>query len=251
LQQDFAALGNRLVGILNGIDARLWDPAHDPCIPARYSVSRLEGKSRCKAVLQQSCGWRDEPRRLLIGMSTRLVEQKGWDIVLAADLLGTTDAQFVVLGSGQPHYHAALRALAAKAPDRVAVQFHFTDAAEHRLLAGADAVLMPSLYEPCGLTQMRAQRYGTVPIARAVGGLRDSIREGQTGLLFNEYSVPALEGTLRRTAQWYEDRVAWRGLVTGAMSQRFGWGEAGEQYLALYRRVVSVRSQLPERAVTK
>jgi len=122
-----------------------------------------------------------------------MVAQKGLDLVLGADLIATSDAQFIFLGSGEHRYQEALADLAAAVPDRVAVEFIFTDRLEHRLLAGADALLMPSLYEPCGLTQLRAQRYGAIPVARRVGCLGDSIGDGVTGFLFDAYTPAALE----------------------------------------------------------
>src|SRR5213593_240790 len=131
-------------------------------------------------------------------MSARMVAQKGLDLILGADLLYIPNAQFIFLGAGEHRYHEALGNLAAAAPDRMAVEFMFTDHLEHRLLAGADALLMPSLYEPCGLTQMRAKRYGAVPVARRVGGLSDSIVDGITGFLFDEYSPAALAQAIRR-----------------------------------------------------
>src|SRR5207247_2224827 len=193
LQEKFTELGDRVVGILNGIDPRLWNPATDPHITATYSIDELAGKRRCKAALQRAYGLPQRAHTPLFGMSARLVSQKGLDLVLGADLLGKTDAQFIFLGAGEHRYHAALTELAAAAPDRVAVEFAFTDHLEHGLLAGADLLLMPSLYEPCGLTQMRAQRYGTIPVARRVGGLLDSIVDGETGVLFAEYTSAALE----------------------------------------------------------
>src|SRR6266704_639049 len=177
LHDTFIGLGDRLAGILNGIDPDLWNP----------------------------------------------------------------DAQFIFLGAGEHRYHEALGNLAAAAPDRLAVEFMFTDHLEHCLLAGADALLMPSLYEPCGLTQMRAQHYGAVPVARRVGGLTDSIVDGVTGFLFDAYAPAALAQAVRRAVDAYGDRTAWRKLVRAAMAQQFGWDRSGEQYLALYRRALALR----------
>src|SRR5438552_15035509 len=128
----------------------------------------------------------------LFAMSARLVAQKGLDLILGGGLLAISDAQFVFLGGGENRYAQALTDLAAAAPDRIAAQVTFTDRVEHELLAGADMLLMPSLYEPCGLTQMRAQLYGTIPVARRVGGLTDTIEDGASGCLFGEYSPEAL-----------------------------------------------------------
>src|SRR5918995_3057483 len=149
----FIALGDRLVGVLNGIDQRIWNPATDAQITAQYSAEKLEGKRRCKAALQRSFGLPQRRRVPLFGMTGRLVTQKGLDIILGATGLLGSDAQFVFLGSGDPSYERALVDLASAAPNRIGVQLDFTDRLEHRLMAGADIFLMPSLYEPCGLTQ--------------------------------------------------------------------------------------------------
>jgi starch synthase len=240
LHDMFIAMGDRLTGILNGIDPVLWNPATDPEIAANYTSDDLAGKRRCKAALQKAYGL-TPGHTPLFGMSARMVAQKGLDLILGADLLETSDAQFIFLGAGERRYHEALADLAAAAPDRVAVEFMFTDHVEHRLLAGADALLMPSQYEPCGLTQMRAQHYGTVPVARRVGGLTDSITDGVTGFLFDDYSPAGLEEAIGRAVDSYADRAAWRKLVRAAMARPFGWDRSAEQYVALYRRALALR----------
>ena len=243
LHDTFTALGDRLQGILNGIDNQTWNPETDPHIAANYSASDLGGKRRCKAALQQAYDLPAQPQIPVFGMSARLVEQKGLDLVLGGDLLRSVDAQFIFLGSGEHRYHEALANLAAAAPERVVAEFAFTDRQEHLLLAGADLLLMPSLYEPCGLTQMRAQRYGAVPIVRAVGGLQDSVQDDVTGFLFDEYAPAALEGTVRRVLQRFEDRDAWRAMVRRAMGARFGWDQSTLQYSAAYRRALNARAR--------
>jgi starch synthase len=241
LHDTFTAMGDRLIGILNGIDPVLWNPETDPEIEGNFSGDDLAGKRRCKTALQRAYGLTLQGHTPLFGMSARMVAQKGLDLIIGADLLSTSDAQFIFLGSGEHRYHEALGDLAAAAPDRVAVEFAFTDHVEHRLLAGADALLMPSQYEPCGLTQMRAQHYGAVPVARRVGGLTDSIIDGVTGFLFDEYSPAGLEQAIRRAVASYADRTAWRKLVRAAMARPFGWDRSAEQYLALYRRALALR----------
>ncbi len=241
LHDTFIALGDRLQGILNGIDLQTWNPETDPHIAANYSAEDLSGKRRCKVALQRAYDLPAQAQMPVFGMSARLVEQKGLDLVLGGPLLQEVDAQFIFLGSGEHRYHEALANLAAAAPERVVAEFAFTDRQEHLLLAGADLLLMPSLYEPCGLTQMRAQRYGAVPIARAVGGLQDSVQDGVTGFLFDEYTPAALEATVRRVLQRYEDRDAWRAMVRRAMGARFGWDQSTLQYSAAYRRALTAR----------
>src|SRR5438094_7678749 len=242
LHDRFTELGDRLVGILNGIDPDLWNPETDPELTGNYSSEDLSGKRRCKTALQRAYGLAQRGHTPLFGMTARMVAQEGLDLILGADLLETSDAQFIFLGAGERRYHEALGDLAAAAPDRVAVEFMFTDHVEHRLLAGADALLMPSQYEPCGLTQMRAQRYGAVPVARRVGGLSDSISDGETGFLFDEYTPAALGLAVRRAVDCYGDRPAWRKMVRSAMTRDFSWGRSAERCLALYARALAVRS---------
>lgn len=235
LHETFVALGERLMGVTNGIDAEAWNPAIDDALPARYTSEDLSGKAACKAALQRSCGLEERPTALLVAMCTRLAQQKGFDIVLGADLLREGDAQFVFLGRGEARYERALADLAARAPGRVALRLDFSDALEHRVLGGADALLMPSFYEPCGLTQMRAQRYGTIPIARRVGGLADTIDDGASGFLFHDYSSEALVACLHRAAARFADAGGWREMMQRAMIRDFGWPAAARKYIALYR----------------
>jgi len=184
----FVSLRDRFVGIANGIDQTLWDPATNTLLPANYSAENLAGKLVCRESLQREMGIRPTDEMPIVAMSARLVSQKGLDLILGDPNYFAFDAQFVFLGSGEPRYQTALRAIADRAPNRIVADFAFTDELEHRLLAGADMCLMPSQYEPCGLTQMRAQRYGTIPIARRVGGLADTIEDGVTGFLFDDYT---------------------------------------------------------------
>jgi starch synthase len=240
LHETFVALGDHLMGVANGIDSEVWNPATDESLPAQYTSGDFSGKAACKAALQRSCGLEERPTSLLVAMCTRLAQQKGFDIVLGANLLGESDAQFVFLGRGETRYERALADLAARAPGRVVLRLDFSDALEHRVLGGADALLMPSFYEPCGLTQMRAQRYGTIPIARRVGGLADTIEDGASGFLFTDYSCEALVASLHRAAARYADAGGWREMMQRAMSRDFGWPQAAEKYIALYRRAATV-----------
>ena len=239
LHDMFIALGDRLVGILNGIDQRVWDPLSDPQILVPYTAENLEGKRRCKAGLQLSYGFPERPDVPLFGMTGRLVQQKGLDLILGSQRLFAHDAQFVFLGSGDPAYENALVALAAAAPDRIGVQLDFRDVLEHRLMAGVDLFLMPSLYEPCGLTQMRAQRYGSLPIGRRVGGLVDTIDDGVTGFLFAAYEAPALEEAAFRALATYARPGDWARMMHAAMARDFSWERSAAAYLDVYRRAVA------------
>ena len=236
LHDHFAALGERLTGVVNGIDLAVWNPGADPHLAAAYSVSHLEGKRRCKTALQEALGLSARPDVPLIAMCTRLTEQKGLDLVLGGALAGVGDAQFAFLGEGEARYASALERLAAEHPGRIAAVTTFHDALEHRLIGGADLVMMPSRYEPCGLTQMRAQRYGAIPVARRVGGLADTIQDGVTGFLFDEYTPPALGHTLGRALGMFASPDAWQSLVRAAMSSDVGWDRSVCAYAAVYQR---------------
>lgn len=230
-----------LHGILNGIDAARWDPARDPHLPARYGPGDLTGKVACKSALQRELGLPDHPRVPLLGMVGRLAGQKGVDLVLAAlpEILGL-DLQLAVLGSGQPEWEEAFARAARQRPDRLAVRLGFDEALAHRIQAGADAFLMPSRFEPCGLTQLYSLRYGTVPVVSAVGGLEDTVEDYDgvrrgTGFKFREYQAGAMMTALRRALDVYRDERAWRGLVERGMAQDFSWDASAARYEALFR----------------
>ncbi len=243
LHDVFTAMGPRLSGILNGIDQSVWTPSLDPQITARYSAEDLEGKKRCKAALQRSFGLPQRKKVPLFGMTGRLVTQKGLDLILASRDLLDIDAQFVFLGGGEAKYETALVELAKSAPDRIGVQLDFTDRLEHRLMAGADLFLMPSLYEPCGLTQMRAQRYGALPVARRVGGLADTIDDEVTGFLFDPYDAPAFEAAAFRALERLADPARWQQMMTVAMARDFSWERAADRYIDVYRDAVALAAR--------
>jgi starch synthase len=233
---------DRLRGILNGIDREAWNPATDPHLPARYDASDLRGKARCKAELQAEIGLAVLPDVPLLGMVSRLAEQKGLDLLAAAlpDALATSDAQLVVLGSGDEHYERLLAALAADFPARVGLRVGFDEALAHRIEAGADMFLMPSRFEPCGLNQLYSLRYGTVPIVHATGGLDDTVVEFDpatgtgTGFKFTPYAPDAFLAALRRAFVTRRDRDRWARLVANGMAQDFSWDRAALEYRRLY-----------------
>lgn len=236
-----AARQRDLVGILNGIDEALWDPARDVLLPAHYNAASLGGKAVCKAALQEELGLAAEPDVPLIAMVGRLTEQKGVDLVAAA--LGQMlelGSQVAVLGAGDPHWERALGELAA-GRDRVSARIGYDELLAHRMIAGADMFLMPSRFEPCGLTQMYAMRYGTLPIVRRTGGLADTVSEAGygsatgTGFLFDAAEVEALMAATRRAIIMYADKPAWRLAQRRAMQQDFSWGRAAEEYGWIYR----------------
>jgi starch synthase len=235
----FVAMRDRLVGIVNGIDQEVWDPARDPLLPRRFSSENLVGKKRCRIALQRATGlsrWQAP----IFGLTARLVTQKGLDLILGDPGYFAFDAQYVFLGHGDERYEDMLTELAERAPSRIAVKLDFTDEFEHLLLAGADMCLMPSLYEPCGLTQMRAQRYGTIPVARRTGGLADTIEDGVTGFLFDDYTPADFMRAAMRAVDQYRDTEAWEEMMREAMARDFGWERSAARYLTVYRRVLGL-----------
>jgi starch synthase len=241
LHHTFLGLHDRLVGVLNGIDYGIWNPETDPVIPANYSAEDLSGKAVCKAALQREYGLTENPSTLLIGMVARMVAQKGMDLILGGRAIRELDAQFIFLGSGEPRFEEALENLAAAHPSRIAVELDFTEEREHRVVAGADALLMPSLYEPCGLTQMRAMRYGTVPLARRVGGLDDTIEDGHTGLLFDDYKPERLDWLIERAIARYQKPATWRDTVEHGMAEDFSWERVVDRYYEVYEQAFETR----------
>jgi starch synthase len=244
LHHTFLGLHDRLTGILNGIDYRIWDPEKDPALPVNYSAEDLSGKAECKAALQREYGLEEDPEKLVIGMVARLVAQKGLDLILGGRALREEEkAQFIFLGSGEKRYEEGLKNVAAAHPHRVAVQLDFNEEREHRVVAGADALLMPSLYEPCGLTQMRAMRYGTPPLARRVGGLDDTIEDGHTGLLFDDYKPERLDWLIERAVARFQKPATWRDMVEHGMAEDFSWERAADRYFEIYEQAFEHRAE--------
>jgi starch synthase len=241
LHENFQLKGDRFVGILNGIDQTRWDPARDPVIPAPFSREDIGNKALCRLGLQRELGLEERSDVPIFVMAARLVQQKGLDLILENPWIFNADAQWVFLGNGDPRYVDGLRALAARYPDRVFVDTRFSDEREHWLMAGGDVLLMPCQYEPCGLTQMRAQRYGTVPLVRRVGGLADTVHDGITGFVFNEFTASAFAEAIARAIVAYRDRDQWFRMMRDGMARDFGWERSEERYRDLYRTVLSAR----------
>ena len=240
LHDTFIGLRDRFVGIVNGIDQRVWDPGTDKQITTHYTTDTLEVKKKCKASLQRAFGLKQRATIPIFAMSARLTYQKGLELILGYNDYFALDAQFLFLGAGEPRYMEELTELAGRAPGRIACEFNFTDRLEHRLMAGADMCLMPSQYEPCGLTQMRAQRYGTIPVARRVGGLADTIEDGVTGFLFDGYTSEEFMNAATRALDQYHDPPGWRAMMREAMSRDFGWERSESRYRDIYRRALSI-----------
>jgi len=242
-----------LTGILNGIDPEVWDPTTDPHLASRYTAEKLAGKSLCKLALQQRQRL-PERHELLIGMVQRLVEQKGIDILLQAlEPLMALPLQLVILGTGEAAYERSLRQWARRFPDRLAVALAFDNALAHQIEAGADAFLMPSRFEPCGLNQMYSMRFGTVPIVRRVGGLADTVvdvnpttaAKTATGFVFEEYSAEALVDAVRRAMTAFRDHALWTRLMRTGMRQDFSWARSARDYITVYERAIAKRRAAP------
>ena len=227
-----------LSGIANGIDPETWDPQHDARIAQRYGPYTLERKGANKEALQRRFGLAVDPGVPLLGTICRFTEQKGIDLIAAAgdDIVGLP-AQLAILGSGEPRYEDALRALGERHPGAAAVVVAFDEDLAHLLEAGADLFLMPSRFEPCGLNQMYSQRYGTPPVARATGGLIDTVADGETGFLFERPESGELVTALRRALAVWRDPRRWRDMQRRGMERDFSWAAPARQYAALYSRL--------------
>jgi starch synthase len=236
--------GIRFRGVLNGVDSETWDPTRDPYLPATYGTDDLSGKVRCRAQLLQEIGLQATGGPL-IGMVGRLVEQKGLDLVLAGiDRLVEAGFTLVVLGTGEARYEKGLTGASRRHPGRVGFLHTFDDALAHRILAGSDIFLMPSRFEPCGLTQLYALRYGTVPVVRNTGGLADTVVDatlaGGTGFLFNEYKTKPMLAALVRARRAWNDLVLWTELVQRGMGCNFSWEAAASSYEEIYAQMANL-----------
>lgn len=232
-----------LYGIMNGIDVQEWNPWRDNLIPSKYNSKDLTGKYECKRSLQKECGLEasDVP---LIGMVTRLSSQKGLDLVSEAmEEIMRTGVQVVILGKGDDFYQTMLSNLHARYSGTLSVTIGYDNSLAHRIYAGSDVYLMPSKYEPCGLGQLIALRYGAIPVGRKTGGVADSITECSasgkgTGFLFQEYSRAAMIDAVQRAVKIYADRSIWDRIVRNAMKEDFSWERSAKKYVAIYKRTL-------------
>ena len=233
----------KLTGFLNGIDLDVYNPATDPALPENFSAESPDGKAVCKTALLEEMGLPDgqEP---VMGIVTRLVSHKGVDLIRRVfnEMVGL-GYKFVILGSGERQYEDFFREMAWKYPDRVSVRIGFIPDLAHRIYAGADMFLMPSQSEPCGLAQMVSLRYGTIPIVRETGGLKDSIIDcgggDGNGFTFKTYNAHDMLGAIQRALGLYEhDKAGWKAAVVHAMGCDFSWESSAKQYMEMYRRVL-------------
>lgn len=226
----------RLIGILNGIDQN-WDPQRDDAIPTPFSVGRWDRRKENTKVLREELGLHAIPGPLFIFVS-RMVHQKGLDLVCeAAPQIIAAGGQLALIGRGEPMFERMAAMLAKRFPGRIATHIGFEEALAHRMFAGADFLLMPSRYEPCGLSQMYAQAYGCLPVAHATGGLKDTIEDGVTGLLFQQARVSDLRGCLQRAFRIFAEPLLLEAMRGAAMLEKRDWNRSAQQYTRLYRQL--------------
>lgn len=242
---------DRLFGILNGIDTETYNPATDPHIAAQFDLQSLDKRSANKAALQTEARLPVRPDVPLIGMVARLTDQKGLDLIgaIADPLLRHLGCQLVVMGTGEARHHDMLSSLVPRYPQQVATFFTFNRPLEQRIYAGSDIFLMPSRFEPCGLNQMLAMRYGAVPVVHAVGGLADTVHDYRpetgegNGFSFAQYDAMALYAALVRAIETYRHREIWQQLVRRCMAADFSWQRSAQRYVDLYHRALAARRQ--------
>ncbi len=239
-----------LTGIVNGIDSREWNPESDAFIKRNYSLKDIDGKKECKLQLLKECSIKPDAEMPLAGMVGRLSSQKGLDLILESlDEVLSAGANLIILGRGDEIFHRRLSAAAEKYKGRLHVKIGFEDSLAHKIYAGADIFLMPSRYEPCGIGQLIAMRYGTIPVARRTGGLADTVLdhrplEGEgTGFLFSDYTADALQGCLKRALCVYVNKARWKKLIRSAMKMNFSWSDSAKRYIELYNKVARMKRQ--------
>lgn len=241
------ARGSVLTGILNGVDEAVWNPATDTLIHSTYGASDRAGKNQCKAALQAELGLAVHARAPVFAVVSRLTEQKGLQLVLSAiDEMIARGGQLVVLGSGDSGLENALAERARRQPQSVAAFLGYDEALAHRIFAGSDVTLVPSRFEPCGLTQMYGLKYGSLPLVHRVGGLADTVvdcvpenlaAQSANGITFDDFSAEAFADAMRRALALYESRADWDAVTARGMQQSLGWQNSAAQYVALYRQI--------------
>lgn len=241
-------ISGKLVGIVNGIDVERYNPATDKYIHQTFTTNTLEDRKANKIALQEEVGLEVNSGTFLIGMVSRLVEQKGIDLVLQVmeRFLAYTDSQFVVLGTGERYYETQLWEMASRFPNRVAVQLLYSDPLSRRIYAGCDAFLMPSRFEPCGISQMLSMRYGCVPMVRRTGGLVDTVSHHDpnagtgTGYCFDRYEPLDLFTCMVRTLEAFRFKDKWQELQKRGMQQDFSWEKSAREYVKMYKEILGL-----------
>ena len=240
-----------VTGILNGVDYDEWNPESDKCIAAHYNAEDLTGKQECKRDLLRTFGLPEADMQIpLVGIVSRFAAQKGFDLIgQIIDRLALEDIHFAVLGNGDRLYEEMFMRLTRRVPEKMGVRIAYDDHIAHKIVAGSDMFLMPSRYEPCGLSQIYSLRYGTVPVVRATGGLDDTIdpwdprtKKG-TGFKFQEYTGDALMRTIHQAMQVYRDQNSWQKLMRNGMAKDFSWRVESREYVRVYERVRQQHAQ--------
>jgi len=236
LERVIRANQNKISGILNGIDVNFFNPAKDQFIFSRYDKNSLNKKIINKTKLQKKLGWKANSKTALVGLISRFTWQKGLDLI--TEKLLTQNCQFVFLGTGDKKYEDSLSQLAKKFPEKIKVITAFDSTLAQQIYAGADIMLVPSRYEPCGLTQMIAMRYGTVPLVRATGGLADTV-DNQVGFKFKDFSPSALQRTLTSALKiYYKKPKQWKKIQIAGMKKDFSWNKSAKEYLKIYKQLL-------------
>jgi starch synthase len=231
-----------LFGVLNGIDYGIWNPKKDPYIAADFDTENVKGKAACKQELEKENGFDHDPKSALVGIISRLADQKGFDILVdGIDRILQLPCRYILLGTGDRKYHRLFAEVAKRHPKKFSTHLTFDDAMAHRIYAGSDIIMMPSRYEPCGLGQMIGMAYGTIPVVRATGGLADTVidaddnkRDG-VGFSFERYTGRAMVEAMERAIKAYEAPRRWRAIMRRAMARDFSWERSAREYLKLYR----------------
>jgi len=239
LQDFFRNRTESLRGILNGLDTASFDPQTDPALAANFNAESVSARPRSKDALQERVGLPVAPDVPLLGMVSRMDQAKGIDIALKGlKILRKQNWQLVVLGAGDPKLEAMARKLQEELPDRVRVETRYDAKLARQIYGGADILLMPSRYEPCGISQMIAMRYGCVPLVRAVGGLHDTVTDSETGFVFVDAKVKSFNDTVRRALNVYPYHSRWLNLQKAGMAQDFSWHNSAMKYFDLYKKLV-------------
>jgi starch synthase len=234
-------------GIVNGIDYELWDPATDTNIAVKFNPKRFSLKEVNKRSLQAKNGL-PQTYVPVIGIISRLADQKGFDILAQAiEGIMQMNLQIILLGTGEPKYHELFKEMKKKYPDHLGLNLGFDAALAQLIYAGSDMFLMPSRYEPCGLGQLISYKYGTVPIVRKTGGLADTVTDGKTGFVFEEYSAAALLDAIKRAVDAYKDRNKWQALAVHDMGLDYSWNASAKKYVELYEKAVEKVPEKPKR----
>lgn len=245
LQDFFRNRSDTLSGILNGLDLVSYDPQTDAVLATTFNAERLVERRMNKAVLQEKVGLPVDPDVPVLGMVTRMDNAKGIDIAIKGlKLLAKKNWQLVILGAGQPKLEEAAKKLQEALPDRVRVETRFDAKLARQIYGGSDIFLMPSRYEPCGISQMIAMRYGSVPLVRAVGGLHDTVTDSETGFVFVDEKIKSFNDTVRRALDLYPYHSRWAALQKAGMAQDFSWSSSANKYLNLYKKLIASSSSL-------